>query len=121
MRSIVFLLAFLLTSLLFLQCTKAIIDEESDTPNPGNLPESAVYNNDVKDIMFNYCITCHGGTAPSANLDLTSYTSVRQAAESGILQSRMNSVSSPMPASGLLSEDLRLIIDKWVLDGYPEN
>ncbi len=102
-------------------CSKAIIDENPDNTPPEPLPISAVYNNDVKDVMYNYCVTCHGGAAPSAGLDLTTYNSVKNATQSGQLINRMNSATSPMPASGLLPQEVRNIIDKWAEDGYPEN
>lgn len=121
MRKNALYIGLVLMSLSFFRCTKAVIDENVEPVEPDNLPASAVYNNDVKDIMFNYCVTCHGGTAPSAGLNLSTYAAVRQATEFGTLQQRMNSTTSPMPASGMLSQDLRAIIDKWVQDGYPEN
>lgn len=103
-------------------CTKAIIDPDTAGGNePGPEPESAVFNNDVKDIMQNSCITCHGGPAPSAGIDLNAYSTVRQYAEFGNLVQRMNSTTSPMPPSGILPQEKRSIIDKWVTDGFPEN
>ena len=116
------LILIVLYGLLAAACTKAVIDEEDTEPvTPPTLPTSAVYNDDVKNIMNNYCVTCHGGSAPSAGLNLTNYSGVKAAAQSGALQNRMNSTTSPMPASGMLPQDVRSVIDKWVMDGYPEN
>lgn len=103
-------------------CTKAVIDPDSTGgTEPTPEPESAVFNDDVKNIMLNSCITCHGGPAPAAGIDLNTYAVVRQQAEFGNLVQRMNSATSPMPTSGILPQETRAIIDKWVADGYPEN
>ena len=104
------------------RATKAIIDPDS-AEETGSIeePESAVFNSDVKNIMLNNCITCHGGPAPSAGIDLNTYSVVRQQAEFGNLVQRMNSTTSPMPTSGILPQETRAIIDKWAADGFPEN
>jgi len=98
-------------------CTKAIIDEGETNP----IDEIIKFDPDVQNITFNYCVTCHGGSAPSAGVDLTSYDNVRFYTESGSLLERINDASSPMPPSGLISEEDRQIIDKWVQDGFLEN
>lgn len=105
-------------------CTKAVIDQDAANGGGGgneNLPESAVFNPDVRNIMQNSCITCHGGAAPSAGIDLNTYQVVRQNTEFGNLKQRMNSLTSPMPPSGVLPAEQRAVIDKWIEDGYPEN
>lgn len=101
-------------------CTKAIIDEPQDLSELPPIQRTIKYNPDVQNIMFNSCVTCHGGAAPNAGLDLTTYTNVRFSAEMGSLVQRMNSVTNPMPPSGILSPQQRQIIDKWVADGYPQ-
>ncbi len=101
-------------------CTKAIID----APDPNTLPDltrTIRYNPDVQNIMFNHCTTCHGGSNPSAGLDLTTYRNVRQSTEQGSLNQRMNDAANPMPQSGLLPPEERQIIAKWIQDGFLEN
>lgn len=100
-------------------CTKAFIPDDAATTNPIN--RTIKYNADVKQIMTNSCITCHGGPAPSANLDLTTYTNVKNAALNRNLLERMNDATAPMPQSGLLRLSTRQIMDKWKADGYLEN
>ena len=113
---------YLSALLLLSSCTKAVIDpDNAGGAEPGPAPESAVFNSDVKNIMQNNCITCHGGPSPAAGIDLNTYSVVRQHAEFGNLVQRMNSTTSPMPTSGILSQEKRSIIDKWVADGFPEN
>ncbi len=71
-------------------------------------------------IMFTHCITCHGGSAPSAGISLTTYQNTRFQTEEGKLLDRINNESMPMPPSGLISPEERQIIAKWVSDGYLE-
>lgn len=101
-------------------CTKAIVDDV----DPGTLPpltKPIKYNPDIQAIMYNNCVTCHGGVAPSAGLLLNNYNDVKQAAQNGTLISRMNNATAPMPPNGLVSPELRQIIDKWKTDGFLEN
>ncbi len=110
-------LTILLIGAALSSCTKAIILEED--PNQIEITGPVNYNPDVQDIMFTYCVTCHGGSAPSANLDLTTYQNVKNAAENGTLIQRINSTSNPMPTNGLMPAELRAKMDKWVTDGLP--
>lgn len=101
-------------------CTKAVInDVDPDTLPPIN--KTVKYNPDIQAIMYNNCITCHGGIAPSAGLALTNYNDVKQAAQNGSLISRMNNATAPMPPNGLVSAEQRQLIDKWKTDGFLEN
>ncbi|HAP60145.1 MAG TPA: hypothetical protein DCR93_11835 [Cytophagales bacterium] len=70
--------------------------------------------------MTNYCLTCHSGPAASAGLNLDNYTGVRTIGETGRLVSRTNDSQSPMPPSGLMSEENRQKIQDWVNGGYQE-
>ncbi len=105
-----------LTLSLLQSCTTAIIDEDL-TP----ITRVVTYDTDVETIMFNRCITCHGGPAPESGLDLSTYQNTRYSAESGNLIERMNDQTNPMPPNGLVSPELRQVMDKWVSDGFLEN
>lgn len=101
-------------------CTKAVIDDV----DPGTLPpitKTIKYNPDIQAIMYNNCVTCHGGVAPSAGLLLNNYNDVKASAQNGSLISRMNNTSAPMPPNGVLSPELRQLVDKWKEDGFLEN
>lgn len=102
-------------------CSKAIIDENPNPTPPKPITEEVHYDPEVQTIMFNNCITCHAGAAPSAGLRLDNYQDTKFATENGTLIERMNSTTSPMPPSGILPAEQRQIMDKWVLDGFPEN
>lgn len=106
--------------LLLQSCTTAIIDEG----DPSSLPpitRTITYESDVASIMTNNCITCHAGPSPNAGLDLSNYQNTRFSTEMGNLIQRMNNAANPMPPNGLVSPELRLIMDKWVTDGFLEN
>lgn len=109
---------FLVAILTMLGCTKSFID---DLGPDENVPDEVFYDPDVANIMLNNCTTCHGGPAPSAGLDLTTYSSVRFASESGNLINRINNAANPMPPSGLLLSVDREKIQKWASAGFPEN
>ena len=100
-------------------CTKAVIDENAGSSTP--ITEDIKYDPDVQNIMFNNCVTCHGGPSPSAGLLLNNYQDVRFATENGKVIERMNDARNPMPPSGILSQETRGKMDKWVTDGFPQN
>lgn len=64
------------------------------------------------------CLSCHQGASASAGLDLSSYTSSKASANK--ILSRINDANSPMPRSGLMSSQMRAIVEKWVTLGSPE-
>jgi mono/diheme cytochrome c family protein len=108
----------ILTSLTMASCTTTEIplDEVSDP-----IIELVTYTGDVKAIIDNNCIGCHGTTNPSAGLSLVTYQQVRNSAENGNLIARMNNPTNPMTQGGLLSANTRAIIDAWADDGFLEN
>lgn len=101
-------------------CTKAII-EEADKGEIPDIVKIIKYKPDVETIMYNNCITCHGGAVPSAGLKLNNYQDVKNSAQNGSLIGRMNADVLPMPPAGKLSADQLKIIDKWKADGFLEN
>ncbi|WP_196892815.1 hypothetical protein [Aureivirga marina] len=97
-------------------CTKAIIDENET--NNIIIDREVKYNTDIENIMFNNCITCHSGAAPSQGLDLSNYENVRYSTENGNMLDRINDVTNPMPPDGLMSKTKRDLMQKWKEDGY---
>ena len=112
------LIALLTFGLILGSCTTAEIplDDEIDP-----IVEIVTYNGDVKAIIDNNCVTCHGSVTPNAGLSLVTYQQVRNSAENGNLIPRMNNATNPMPQGGLLPAATRAIIDKWADDGFLEN
>lgn len=108
-------LAFIfLLSLIMTSCSEAVIEEVIIT-------EPVSYDADVAPIISNNCLPCHGGTAPSAGLNLETYANVRSATENGNVLARINSASSPMPQTGQMAPALIATIEQWAVDGYIEN
>ncbi|BDD06818.1 hypothetical protein [Aureibacter tunicatorum] len=99
-----------------MRCSKAIIDERDVLP----IEEVVTYRSDVQGIILSYCTTCHGKVTPSDGLDLTTLEGVKYAVENRNLLERINSSANPMPQNGLMPTELRLKIQKWVDDGFPE-
>lgn len=114
MRKNMYLLAVLGIVFSFANCTTAEIPA---TEKPTG---TVKYDPDVKTIVQNNCLNCHGTVNPQGGLSLTNYQEVRSSGESGKLTGRMNNAASPMPPSGILSGTTRAIVDKWVADGYLE-
>lgn len=99
--------------LLIMSCSK----QAESIPNE----ETKVkYKNDVYNVMYNNCVTCHSGNTPSAGLDLTTYASVKNATQNGSLLKRINDENAPMPPVGLMSEQKRKLLSDWKNQGYLE-
>ena len=103
--------------LLFFACLSLFILSACVTRVPPPTPEVS-YDPAIEKIMRNYCLTCHSGAAASAGLDLSTYEGVRAATEFGPLSSRINDLSAPMPPSGVMSEDKRQKIQRWIEGGF---
>ena len=113
------LLSFILfVGLSMASCTTTEIPVDEVTEP---IVELVTYTGDVKAIIDNNCIGCHGAQSPQAGLSLVTYQQVRTAAENGNLIFRMNNATNPMPPSGMLSANVRAIIDAWADDGFLEN
>lgn len=113
-----FLSLTVLAGLSMASCTTTEIPlDEVTTP----IVEVVNYNGDVKTIIDNNCIGCHGTSSPQAGLSLVTYQQVRNAAENGNLLNRVNNATNPMPPSGLLPANTRAILDAWASEGFLEN
>jgi hypothetical protein len=97
-------------------------NSEDDLTTPINSGEITTYNNYVKSVIDNNCISCHGATSPSGGLKLTTYNEVKNAVLNNNLLDRINSnyASYVMPTSGKLSENTLLKISDWNTDGLIE-
>ena len=106
--------------ILFSGCTQSIIPEEyieSTIP----IDSIVTYENQIRLIISQNCITCHSGSNPNGNLRLENYNQVRNASEIGTLIQRINDTANPMPTSGLMSVSTRVLFDVWVNNGFIEN
>lgn len=82
------------------------------------------YNSHIASIVNNNCKGCHSGVAPSGNIGLTDYASVKVQALNGKLLGtiRHESGFKPMPPSGIpqLSTCNINAIKIWIENGAPE-
>lgn len=113
------LLLLLITSILFISCSK----EDGDTITETNPTNTDVTYSDISGIIENRCLECHGiPTTNQAEISLTTYESLREAAENRNLTGRLKSFNNqmpPQPDSPLSVAQIELI-EGWVLGGYKE-
>lgn len=82
------------------------------------------YGANISLIMTNNCVGCHGGTSPSANINLSNYSAVFAQATSGRLNGAITHTAgySPMPKNASkLSECQIMQIQNWIAAGAPNN
>jgi len=100
----------------------------SNTPSTTTSPSTGgpyAYVQDVKPIMSADCTRCHGGSRPSAGLDLSTYAGVMRVVTAGNTNSALVQVTR---SGGLMYSYLSGdragksdIIRQWVASGAPEN
>ena len=76
------------------------------------------YETHIKSLIRNYCSTCHSGEDPIGTYDLSTYEAVVEKAKTGILLKKINDSNDPMPPSGLLPKEDRVLIETWVKNNY---
>jgi mono/diheme cytochrome c family protein len=82
------------------------------------------YGANVSVIISNYCLGCHAGSAPSANINLSNYAGVAAMASSGRLYGAVTHSAgfAPMPQNASKLNDCQISqIRKWTLTGAPNN
>jgi len=80
---------------------------------------SVTYTNDVKTIIDNNCVSCHGG---QNGLFLNNYSQVKAIADSGdlLFWAIQGGGSQPMPTGGLLPQATLDILQSWLDQGALE-
>lgn len=92
-----------------------------DSGNDGTDGSTAklTYTADIAPIISSNCLNCHGATTRNgAPTSFNTFELVSSAATR--MDSRMNNANNPMPASGLISQDLRDEFKQWITDGKLE-
>ncbi|MBL0145330.1 MAG: hypothetical protein IPP48_05830 [Chitinophagaceae bacterium] len=105
---------------------KWINEGAKNTVNCGTSCDSTQfkYSANISLIMSTYCTGCHGGTAPSANINLSTYNGVQQQALNGKLIGAITQAAgySPMPKSASKLSDCKITqVKKWILAGALNN
>ncbi|WP_460219582.1 hypothetical protein [Psychroserpens sp. MEBiC05023] len=113
---------FVLLATLLCSCTSV---SEEDLIDATPIPTVVSYNDNVKSIIDNNCISCHNNPPINgAPISLITYTDVRTAIESNDLIARISSNDQGflMPFGGpRLPQNLIDIIVQWEADGLLEN
>lgn len=109
----------MLSATLVLSCSS---DSTSDLIDSGPIPEQITFAKDVKSIIDNNCVVCHGANPiPGTNLSLNTYEKVRSAVLNKFLINRITleeGNTSLMPQSGpKLPDATTNIVKKWVDQG----
>lgn len=99
-------------------------DSTSDLTD-GTALETVSYQENVKPILTNNCLACHGTTPQNgAPISLTTYELVKNAVETKGLIGRISSdegATGHMPNGGpRLPQNLIDIIVQWEAEGFPE-
>jgi len=80
------------------------------------------FDKSIWPIVQNNCISCHNATAPSGNVDLSTYDKIIPYVKNGKLYGSMMHLPgySPMPSatSSLTSCEL-IMVKKWIIGSYP--
>lgn len=100
-------------------------DSEDDLIETTPIPNFVTYNDDIKTVIDNNCLTCHGNTPTNgASISLVTYANVKSAIQNNNLISKINGngPGSLMPLGGpKLPQNLIDLIEKWETDGLLEN
>lgn len=97
-----------------------------NTTNCGNACNTDVFtfSGGVKPILDANCVGCHNNATTNAGVNLSTYTGVVSAAQSGRLLGAINHAAGykPMPQGSAKLNDCNIsIITKWVQAGSPNN
>ena len=100
--------------------------DKSDLLYPDTACDTAAvkYSTSVLPVLSSNCISCHGGSTPSAGISLDSYTGVKVQVDNGRLWGAVshNPSYSPMPKnSNKLSTCNLDKIRIWIAAGAPNN
>ncbi|MCH4552469.1 hypothetical protein [Aestuariibaculum lutulentum] len=115
----------LILSLFFICLFNCANDSEDDLIETTPLPNLVTYNDDIKTVIDNNCISCHASTPNSgASISLVTYTNVKSAVQNNNLISKINGngPGAQMPfGAPKLPQNLIDLIEKWETDGLLEN
>lgn len=82
------------------------------------------YSTTIAPVLTSFCVSCHGGSTPSAAIKLDTYNDVAIQATNGRLWGAVSHSTSfsPMPKNGAKLNDCNLAkIKKWLDAGHPNN
>lgn len=128
MKKAIFVLAL---SMSFVQCSTedySPIDSETDSGigtdtgsgNQTNPSGTVTYLGNVKPILDQLCVSCHGSVSPKDGLNISTYTLAKNKIDKIIKSMDGSSDDDIMPPSGKVSNDLIQTLRDWKSDGLLE-
>ena len=121
MKKLIFSIAFL-SSVIFLN---ACYDDNEETlyrfSQSSCDTSNVTYSSLIVPIFQSSCISCHSGSSPSGNLNLSTHGNIVSAVNSKNLYARITSTSNPMPPSGLMDGCKIKQVKKWIDSNMPNN
>lgn len=85
---------------------------------------NVTYSSSVVPVLISNCTSCHGGSTPSAGINLSTYAGVKTQVDNGKLWGSVSQASgfSAMPKNAApLSSCSQSKIKKWIAAGAPNN
>ena len=99
--------------------TSCSSESEDNTMSPPQI-NNITYTGNVKTIIDNKCLDCHGDpVANAAPMILTTFPSVKESVENRNLIGRVENGSMPPGGNDLTAVEVQTIID-WQLGGFKE-
>jgi cytochrome c5 len=118
-------LASLLSLVLLTMPTSCYYDNEEDLYGPDTTAcdTAAIrYSVEIKKILEDNCNSCHLPTGVTySSIPFETHAQLQEVALNGKLVDRTNSISAPMPQTGLMDKCSRLKLEAWVKAGAPNN
>lgn len=113
-------------ALLFLAMLSGCYYDKEEVLYPATACDTTniTFNQSVVPLLSAHCISCHGGSTPSASIRLDTYAGVKQQADNGRLLGSVNHAAgfSPMPKGAAKLNACNIAkLTKWVAAGAPNN
>jgi mono/diheme cytochrome c family protein len=119
------IMAITLVAVLLVTATGCYYDKEEVLyPSTACDTAAVTYSMSVVPVLSANCISCHGGSTPSAAIRLDTYAGVKQQVDNGRLLGAINQAVSysPMPKDGTKLTNCNIAkIRIWVAAGSPNN
>ena len=121
-----FIIAIIFTAAIISISLNSCYYDKAELLYPTTICDTAVvkYSTSVLPVLSSNCISCHGGTTPSAGINLDTYTGVKQQVDNGRLWGAVSHSPnySPMPKnSNKLNTCSLEKIRIWIAAGAANN
>lgn len=126
MKNLFIALVCLFGFLVLVTPTGCYYDNEEDLYGPDTTSCDTAgmrYSVEIKKILADNCNSCHVSTNTTSysGIPYETHEQLKEVADNGKLVERINSLSAPMPETGLMDKCSREKIEAWVNAGAPNN